>query len=79
MLISMKVISYSIKIFSFNETHVSLALSTYAGALLQPAFAALFRDLSEHELDEVLASFALEQCQPNTRLLERIRRFMKPK
>ena len=61
-----------------HETHVGLALSTYAGALLQPVFAALFRGVSDQELDKALASFSLEQCRPNTRLLERIRRFMKP-
>lgn len=57
-----------------HATHVSLALSTYAGALLQPAYASLFRELSEKELDDVLASFRLDQCIPNERLIEVIRR-----
>ncbi len=56
-----------------HATHVALALSTYAGALLQPAYAALFRDLSDRELDDVLSSFRLGQCVPNERLIEVVR------
>lgn len=57
-----------------HQTNVSLALSTYAGALLQPAYAALFSDLSPSELDEVLSSFRLEKCVPNERLLDMVRK-----
>ena len=53
---------------------MALALSTYAGALLQPAYAALFRDLSDRELDDVLSSFRLGQCVPNERLIEIVRK-----
>ena len=41
--------------------------STYAGALLQPEFAALFRDSPDDELDAILSSFRLSQCIPNER------------
>lgn len=57
-----------------NQTHVSLALSTYAGALLQPSYAALFADLSAKELDDVLSSFRLAACIPNEPLLDLIRK-----
>lgn len=57
-----------------HATHVSLGLSTYAGALLQPAYAALFRDLSPREVDDVLASFELANCVSNERLIEVVRR-----
>lgn len=57
-----------------HQTHVSLALSTYAGALLQPAYAALFEKLSSVELDDVLSSFRLEKCLPNQKLLDVVRK-----
>jgi hypothetical protein len=57
-----------------NQTHVSLAISTYAGALLQPAYAALFAALSPSELDEVLSSFRLSACIPNEPLMSLIRK-----
>lgn len=57
-----------------NQTHISLAVSTYAGALLQPAYAALFSGMSPNELDDVLSSFRLDACIPNNPLLNLIRK-----
>jgi endoglucanase len=46
------------------------ALAGAAGQMLQVSFARLFQGLSEVEIDRVLQSFALENCQPNSDLLE---------
>jgi hypothetical protein len=43
-----------------------------AGQLL-PAFAELFRDMSESEIDEMMASFAFEKCHRRTDLENLIR------
>jgi endoglucanase len=45
------------------------ALDGFFGGLLQPAYAAAFRGLSENDIDRVLASFKLEQCLENAPLL----------
>ena len=57
-------------------THLSLAVTSCAGALLQPAYVEIFRTMSEREIDDCLASFALANCQPNERLLEVVRKRM---
>src|SRR6185437_4632972 len=41
-------------------------LCFYAGTLMQPMYAALFKGLSENELDHILSSFSAKQCVPNT-------------
>ncbi len=46
----------------------------YVGALLQKPFIELFRDLTDDELDQVLSSFALGQCQPNGGLVDLFRK-----
>ena len=55
-------------------THLSLALTGYTGALLQPAYVESFGELSEAEIDECLASFALARCQINRGLVEIVTR-----
>ena len=52
-----------------------VVLDNYAGGLLQVQFAQLLAELSENELDQLLQSFTLAQCQPNTGLVELIKRF----
>ena len=44
-------------------------LCFYAGTLMQPMYAALFKGLSENELDHVLSSFSAKQCVPNNGLV----------
>jgi len=44
-------------------------LCFYAGTLMQPMYAALFKGLSETELDHILSSFSAKQCVPNTGLV----------
>jgi len=41
--------------------------------LLLPAFAEQFRDMKETEIDEMMASFAFENCTPRTELVELIK------
>jgi hypothetical protein len=45
-------------------------LCFYAGTLMQPMYASLFKGLSETELDHILASFSAKQCLPNEGLLK---------
>lgn len=47
----------------------------YVGALLQPGYARLFKDLDETELDDVLASFSLARCRRNEGLVEVVSRY----
>lgn len=44
-------------------------LCFYAGTLMQPMYAALFKGLSENELDHILSSFSANQCLPNNGLV----------
>lgn len=44
-------------------------LCFYAGTLMQPMYAGLFKELSENELDHILSSFSAKQCVPNTGLV----------
>jgi endoglucanase len=50
------------------------ALDGFFGGFLQPIYAEAFRGLSENEIDRVLASFALENCQKNSGLLEIVKK-----
>ncbi len=52
------------------------ALSGYAAALMQPYFAGCFEGMSRTQLDQVLQSFALQQCRPHTALIEVIRKHL---
>jgi len=45
-------------------------LCFYAGTLMQPMYAGLFKGLSETELDGILASFSAKQCVPNQGLVD---------
>lgn len=51
----------------------------YVGGLLQPSYARRFRDLTESELDEVLASFSLRHCRPNAGLVDIVRAYSQPR
>jgi len=44
-------------------------LCFYAGTLMQPMYAGLFKGLSESELDHILSSFSAKQCVPNKGLI----------
>ena len=44
-------------------------LCFYAGTLMQPMYAGLFKGLSENELDHILSSFSAKQCVPNKGLV----------
>jgi endoglucanase len=50
-------------------------LDGFFGGLLQPVYAEAFRGLSEAEIDRVLSSFALAQCQKNEPLLAIVRKY----
>ena len=50
------------------------AMSTYTADQLQRVFAGQFEDKSEAEIDEILSSFALANCQVRTKLSEVVRR-----
>jgi len=55
---------------SFNLSSLSQAIFTiYAGALIQPEYAKIFKDLSEEEIDLVMQSFAFKNCKINEGLL----------
>jgi len=45
-------------------------LCFYAGTLMQPMYAGLFKGLSETEMDNVLSSFSAKQCVPNQGLVD---------
>ncbi len=50
------------------------AMSTYTADQLQQVFAGQFQDKSEAEVDDILSSFALANCQVRTKLSEVVRR-----
>jgi aryl-phospho-beta-D-glucosidase BglC (GH1 family) len=49
---------------------VQATLAGYMGGLLQPAYANVFKDLSETEIDRILQSFALANCQKRQHLVD---------
>jgi hypothetical protein len=55
-----------------------VALAGKAGQLLQYQFAQAFKNLSEVETDRVLSSFALKNCQPNSELVEIVKKYLQP-
>lgn len=48
----------------------------FVGGLMQPAYAKLFKELSESQIDHILMSFSCEQCKPNEALTNILRRYM---
>ncbi|WP_045234844.1 glycoside hydrolase family 5 protein [Deinococcus pimensis] len=54
------------------------ALCNYAGPLLQRAYAECFRDATETEIDDVLASFALANCRVRHDLADVLTRHVDP-
>ncbi|MGD9100426.1 MAG: glycoside hydrolase family 5 protein, partial [Anaerolineae bacterium] len=52
------------------------ALSGYVAGLMQPAYAKLFKGLSETEIDRILQSFAFKNCQPRKGLIEVIKKHL---
>jgi endoglucanase len=60
-----------------NAKSVSQALLCfYAGTLMQPMYASLFKGLSETELDHILSSFSAKQCIPNGGLVDVLNKHM---
>ena len=51
-------------------------LCFYAGTLMQPMYASLFKGLSENELDSILSSFSAKQCVPNQGLVDVLSKHM---
>jgi hypothetical protein len=51
-------------------------LAGSAATLLQPAYAVLFKGMSETEIYTVLQSFALARCRPNQLLIEILKKHM---
>lgn len=50
------------------------AMTRFAATLLQPAFAGLFKDMSEADIDRVMQSFALRNCVANEAYVGVLRR-----
>ena len=60
-----------------NAKSMSQALLCfYAGTLMQPMYAGLFKGLSETELDHILSSFSAKQCVPNQGLVDLLSKHM---
>jgi endoglucanase len=60
-----------------NRTYLSQAtLSGYTAGLMQPYYVRCFEGMSQTQLDQVLRSFALDQCRPHSALIEVIRRHL---
>lgn len=54
-----------------NVTALSQAvLTNYVGALIQPAYVKIFKDMSMEEIDKTMQSFAFSNCKVNHGLLE---------
>jgi aryl-phospho-beta-D-glucosidase BglC (GH1 family) len=53
---------------------VQATLAGFMGGLLQPAYANVFKDLTEAEIDRVLQSFAFSNCQTRQPLVEVIKK-----
>lgn len=51
-------------------------LSGYVGNFLQPYYARCFQGMSENDLDRVLQSFALKNCQPDEGLVSVLKKHM---
>jgi hypothetical protein len=60
-----------------NAKSISQALLCfYAGTLMQPMYASLFKGLSETEMDHILSSFSAKQCVPNQGLVDVLSKYM---
>ena len=60
-----------------NRTFLAqAALSGYTAALMQSTYARCFEGMSRTQLDQVLQSFALQQCRPHSALIEVIRKHL---
>lgn len=60
-----------------NERYMTQAtLAGYVGGLMQPAYAKCFKDMTDEQLDDVLKSFALENCDINQGLIEVVSKHM---
>lgn len=53
------------------------ALCSYTGCLMQPSYAKLFKGMSEDRIEQVMASFAFENCRINRGLVEVVSGYMK--
>jgi len=58
--------------FGFNYA----ALTGYAAASLQPAYARRFADCSEHDIDRLMEAFSFSRCIPNDRYIEVLKRYL---
>lgn len=57
-------------VHGYNLAGLSQAILTvYAGALIQPEYAKIFKDLSEEEIELIMQSFAFRNCKINEGLL----------
>jgi len=63
-----------------NLSSLSQAILTvYAGALIQPEYAKIFKDLSEEEIDVIKQSFAFKNCKINEGLLNILKKYTNAK
>ncbi|WP_205672268.1 glycoside hydrolase family 5 protein [Ammoniphilus sp. YIM 78166] len=61
---------------SYNIACLSQSvLTVYAGALIQPAYAKLFKDLSEEKIDSIMQSFSFKNCRVNDGLLDVLKKY----
>ncbi len=61
---------------SYNIACLSQSvLTVYAGALIQPAYAKLFKDLSEEKIDSIMQSFSFKNCKVNDGLLDVLKKY----
>jgi endoglucanase len=64
---------------SFNLACLSQSILTvYTGALIQPAYAKFFKDLSEEQIDHIMQSFAFKNCKINEGLVEILKKYTNP-
>lgn len=61
---------------SLDELISDLVVAGHTATLMQPAYAALFEEMSEEQIDDVLQSFALHNCQPHEGLVSVLRKHM---
>jgi len=60
-------------VYTFNYA----ALTGYAAAMLQPAYAHRFANMSEKDIDRVMQAFKLENCKVNDGYIEVLKQAMK--
>jgi len=59
--------------YTFNYA----ALTGFAAAMLQPAYARRFSDVTEADIDRILSGFALENCVPNEKFIAILKEVLK--